>query len=66
MQLHPYSTMQGTIVVPYIDGLYRYAISITRNPTDAEDLVQETYVRAILRGHSHFAPFQSYCTEAVH
>jgi DNA-directed RNA polymerase specialized sigma24 family protein len=39
--------MQSTIVVPYIDGLYRYAMSITRNPTDAEDLVQETYVRAI-------------------
>ena len=47
MQLHPYSTMQSTIVVPYIDGLYRYAMSITRNPTEAEDLVQETYVRAI-------------------
>jgi len=47
MQLHHYSTIQNTIVVPYIDGLYRYAMSITRNPTDAEDLVQETYVRAI-------------------
>src|SRR5712692_3362483 len=47
MQLHHYSTTQSTIVVPYIDGLYRYAMSITRNPTDAEDLVQETYVRAI-------------------
>src|SRR5260370_23460675 len=47
MQLHDYSTIQNTIVVPYIDGLYRYAMSITRNPTEAEDLVQETYVRAI-------------------
>ena len=45
--MHHYSTMQNNIVVPYIDGLYRYAISLTRNPTDAEDLVQETYVRAI-------------------
>ncbi len=45
--MHDYSTMQNTIVVPYIDGLYRYAMSLTRNPTDAEDLVQETYVRAI-------------------
>jgi DNA-directed RNA polymerase specialized sigma24 family protein len=58
--------MQGTIVVPDIDGLYRYAMSITRNPKDAENFGQETYVRAILRGHSHFAPLQSYCTEAVH
>src|SRR6266851_9326944 len=47
MQLHHYSTIQNTIVVPYIDGLYRYAMSITRNPAEAEDLVQETYVRAI-------------------
>jgi RNA polymerase sigma-70 factor (ECF subfamily) len=39
--------MQNAIVVPYMDGLYRYAMSITRNPADAEDLVQETYVRAI-------------------
>jgi RNA polymerase sigma-70 factor (ECF subfamily) len=46
MQLHHYSTMQNAIV-PYIDGLYRYAMSITRNPTEAEDLVQETCVRAI-------------------
>ena len=45
--MHHYSTIQNTIVVPYIDGLYRYAMSLTRNPTDAEDLVQETYVRAI-------------------
>ena len=45
--MHHYSTMKSTIVVPYIDGLYRYAMSITRNPTDAEDLVQETDVRAI-------------------
>jgi DNA-directed RNA polymerase specialized sigma24 family protein len=66
MQLHPYLTMQSTIAVPYIDGLYRYAMSITRNPTDAGDLAQKTYVPAILRGHLHFAPSQSYCTEAVH
>ena len=39
--------MQNTNVAPYIDGLYRYAMSITRNPTEAEDLVQDTYVRAI-------------------
>jgi RNA polymerase sigma-70 factor (ECF subfamily) len=33
--------------LPYIDGLYGYAMAITRNPAEAEDLVQETYVRAI-------------------
>jgi RNA polymerase sigma-70 factor, ECF subfamily len=34
-------------LIEYIDGLYSYALALTRNPSDAEDLVQETYVRAI-------------------
>lgn len=33
-------------VLPEIDVLYRVAMSLTRNPHDAEDLVQETLVRA--------------------
>jgi RNA polymerase sigma-70 factor (ECF subfamily) len=33
--------------VPHIDALYSYAMAITRNRTEAEDLVQETYVRAL-------------------
>jgi RNA polymerase sigma-70 factor, ECF subfamily len=31
----------------YIEALYRYAMVLTHDPTAAEDLVQETYVRAI-------------------
>src|ERR1700744_3795182 len=31
----------------YIDGLFAYAVVLTRNHADAEDLVQETYVRAL-------------------
>ena len=31
----------------YLDGLLGYAIVLTRNRAEAEDLVQETYVRAI-------------------
>jgi RNA polymerase sigma-70 factor, ECF subfamily len=33
--------------VEYLDGLYSYAIVLSRNHAEAEDLVQETYVRAI-------------------
>jgi DNA-directed RNA polymerase specialized sigma24 family protein len=65
MQLHPYSTMQSTTVVSYIDGHYRYAMSITRNPTDAEDLVQETHVRAIpAMGSLDLGPGTNYARQA--
>src|ERR1700728_792335 len=33
--------------IEYLDGLYSYAMVLTRNHAEAEDLVQETYVRAI-------------------
>lgn len=33
--------------IEFLDSLYRYALVLTRQPTDAEDLVQETYVRAL-------------------
>src|SRR6056300_177262 len=37
----------------YLDQLYGTALRMTRNPTDAEDLVQDTYAKA-------FAAFRSY------
>src|SRR5258708_18532055 len=33
--------------VEHLDGLYSYALVLSRNHAEAEDLVQETYVRAI-------------------
>ena len=33
--------------IEHIDGLYSYALVLTRNRGEAEDLVQETYVRAL-------------------
>ncbi len=38
---------RADILTQHIDGLYSYALVLTRNRSDAEDLVQETYVRAI-------------------
>lgn len=43
---------QGTgdvdgISIQNIDGLYSYALILTRNRAEAEDLVQETYLRAL-------------------
>lgn len=35
-----------TLAYPYMDALYRTALRLTRNPLDAEDLVQEVYLRA--------------------
>lgn len=35
----------------YLDSLYRTALRMTRNPADAEDLVQETYLRAFRSLH---------------
>jgi RNA polymerase sigma-70 factor (ECF subfamily) len=33
--------------IEHLDGLYSYAMVLSRNHAEAEDLVQETYVRAI-------------------
>ncbi len=32
--------------MPHLDALYRYALRLTRNDKDAEDLLQDTYLRA--------------------
>ncbi|MEZ5321262.1 MAG: sigma-70 family RNA polymerase sigma factor [Microthrixaceae bacterium] len=39
--------------MPYMDALYGAAMRMTRNRADAEDLVQETYLRAY-RGYGRF------------
>ena len=44
-----------TEALSYIDALYRTALRMTRSEADAEDLVQETYIRA-LRFREQFAP----------
>jgi RNA polymerase sigma-70 factor, ECF subfamily len=41
---HPSSTID---LREYLDGLYSYAMVLSRNPAEAEDLVQETCLRAL-------------------
>jgi RNA polymerase sigma-70 factor (ECF subfamily) len=40
--------------MPFLPALYAAAVRMTRNPADAEDLVQETYLRAY-RGYANFS-----------
>jgi len=42
-----YRTMEDTTLPSYMDGLYAYAMVLSRNPAMAADLVQETYLRAL-------------------
>ena len=42
------------LLVPHLDAAFNLARSLMRNETDAEDLVQEAYLRAI----SHFPSFR--------
>lgn len=38
--------------LPFMDDVYRFAYSLTRNPADADDLVQETFLRAFRSWHT--------------
>jgi RNA polymerase sigma-70 factor (ECF subfamily) len=47
MSLTPNGSPVEAAGTEHIDGLYSYALVLTRNRSEAEDLVQETYVRAL-------------------
>jgi RNA polymerase sigma-70 factor (ECF subfamily) len=38
--------------LPYIDDVYRFALSLTRDAADADDVVQETFLRAYRAWHT--------------
>ena len=48
-------TMVAQKALSYLDSLYSYAMNLSHSQTEAEDLVQETYLRAV-RSFSQLAP----------
>lgn len=41
--------------LPWLDDVYRFALSMTRNEADADDVLQETYLRAYRSWHTYEA-----------
>jgi RNA polymerase sigma-70 factor (ECF subfamily) len=39
--------------LPHLDGLYNAALKLTRSPAEAEDLVQETFLKAFVSFHQY-------------
>jgi RNA polymerase sigma-70 factor (ECF subfamily) len=39
--------------LPWIDSVYRFALSMTHDPADAEDVVQDTFLRAFCMWHDY-------------
>jgi RNA polymerase sigma-70 factor (ECF subfamily) len=52
-QSGPQSSTFEDLALPLLPSLYNVAFWLSRNPTDAEDLVQETFLKA-LRGFASF------------
>lgn len=51
----PQTSTFEDLALPLLPSLYNVAFWLSRNPTDAEDLVQETFLKA-LRGFASFEP----------
>jgi RNA polymerase sigma-70 factor (ECF subfamily) len=51
----PQTSAFEDLALPLLPSLYNVAFWLSRNPTDAEDLVQETFLKA-LRGFATFEP----------
>jgi RNA polymerase sigma-70 factor (ECF subfamily) len=54
-KIDPQTTTFEDLALPLLPSLYNVAVWLSRNPADAEDLVQETFLKA-LRGFDTFEP----------
>jgi RNA polymerase sigma-70 factor (ECF subfamily) len=57
MAASPNTTREGDVrfeaeALPFIDDVYRFALSLTRDAADADDIVQETFLRAYRSWHT--------------
>jgi RNA polymerase sigma-70 factor (ECF subfamily) len=57
MTASPDTTREGDVrfeaeALPFIDDVYRFALSLTRDAADADDIVQETFLRAYRSWHT--------------
>lgn len=57
MTAPPSTTREGDVrfeaeALPFIDDVYRFALSLTRDAADADDVVQETFLRAYRSWHT--------------
>jgi RNA polymerase sigma-70 factor (ECF subfamily) len=47
----PHRDMFEREALPWLDSVYRFALSMTHDPVDAEDVVQDTFLRAYCLWH---------------
>src|SRR5262249_31666792 len=52
MSLERSSTFERE-AIPWIDDVYRFALSLTRDEADADDVVQDTFLRAFRSWHTY-------------
>src|SRR5689334_12657711 len=52
MSLEPAATFERE-AIPWIDDVYRFALSLTRDEADADDVVQDTFLRAYRSWHTY-------------
>lgn len=51
----PVSSQFEQVALPHLDAVARFAFSLTRDRADADDLVQETFLRAFRGWHTYIA-----------